>query len=581
MDKKDWILQTREIRRSFTNATWIPLRASQNKSQGDITKIGYIKDYFGCGSIAFSEKYKKLADRLSWNDIGVGCETKPYAYEDGYYQTVEQYQYNDKEPIGIHLVFSYTHPLTHKNEWIINPDLIMALQLVKEGDTWISPLENFTPVIKEVLDKDNNHELIEIKKEFLIDYLAARNLNLRISYYRQRVENVEVLEISPYKDLENKKEEVEGGRYELLIRDLESIYGGTWASMRVWRTDVDSEEDAPVMGEERDENTAYEQRKGYIGGYSGVRVEGEFFKDEWINHSGKSTRIRNDKNDNLPSYIIETDGRRVTSDKLNNESVGRWLWFRPSVINELLTYRGFSLSWYTQETGAINSSSGYKTHFGLNTADYITVYAYDIARLKPWEQHVWLGHNVVPDGKVSAELMLSQVEANPAKTYAPEVKLFELAQLLEQHFYQQYQLELFLHKVEQDTFFKNISRFSSKDQPSLLRLAKELARFFSERLNKKALKQISTHKLKNELGSNKLFESILADKVGELRARQMFGVIAGIYDMRNGDAHIAGSKINDAIKLAEVDSTQSYLRQGQQLIDNLARSIYFIINELF
>ena len=421
----------------------------------------------------------------------------------------------------------------------------------------------------------------EIKKEFLIDYLSARNLNLRISYYRQRVENVENLEISPYKDLENKNEEIEGGTFELLIRDLESIYGGTWASMRVWRTDIDNEEDAPVMGEESDENTAYEQREGYSGGYPGIRIESEFFKDEWIKHNGKSTRIRNDKNDNLPSFIIETDGTRVTSDKLNNESIGRWLWFRSSVINELLTYRGFSLNWYSQETGAINSSSGYRVHFGLNTADYITVYAYDIARLKPWEQHVWSGHNVVPDGKVSAELMLSQVEANPAKTYAPEVKLFELAQVLEQHFYDQYQLELFSHKVDEDAFFKHISRFSSKDEPSLLRLAKELARFFSERLNKKALKQISSHKLKNDLGSNKLFESILADKVGEAKARQMFGVIAGIYDMRNGDAHIAGSKITDAIKLAEVDHARSYLRQGQQLIDNFARSIYFIIRELF
>ena len=372
MSKKDWILQTKEIRRSLNNATWIPLRASQNSIHGNIKKIGYIEDYFGCGTVAFPEKHMSLADSLSWSDIGIGCETTPYAYDDGYYKTVEEYQYNDKQPIGTHLVFSYTHPLTHKREWIINPDLIMALQLVKEGDTWVSPLENFTPVIKEVLDKDNNHVLIEIKKEFLIDYLSARNLNLRISYYRQRVENVENLEISPYKDLENKNEEIEGGTFELLIRDLESIYGGTWASMRVWRTDIDNEEDAPVMGEESDENTAYEQREGYLGGYPGIRIESEFFKDEWIKHNGKSTRIRNDKNDNLPSFIIETDGTRVTSDKLNNESIGRWLWFRSSVINELLTYRGFSLNWYSQETGAINSSSGYRVHFGLNTADYIT-----------------------------------------------------------------------------------------------------------------------------------------------------------------------------------------------------------------
>ena len=50
MSKKDWILQTKEIRRSFNNATWIPLRASQNSIHGDIKKIGYIEDYFGCGT---------------------------------------------------------------------------------------------------------------------------------------------------------------------------------------------------------------------------------------------------------------------------------------------------------------------------------------------------------------------------------------------------------------------------------------------------------------------------------------------------------------------------------------------------
>lgn len=31
---RDWILQTRETRRSFANATWVPLRASQAKEQG-------------------------------------------------------------------------------------------------------------------------------------------------------------------------------------------------------------------------------------------------------------------------------------------------------------------------------------------------------------------------------------------------------------------------------------------------------------------------------------------------------------------------------------------------------------------
>ena len=39
---QDWILQTKETRRVFSNATWVPLRASINDEQGNVKNIGYI-----------------------------------------------------------------------------------------------------------------------------------------------------------------------------------------------------------------------------------------------------------------------------------------------------------------------------------------------------------------------------------------------------------------------------------------------------------------------------------------------------------------------------------------------------------
>lgn len=72
--------------------------------------------------------------------------------------------------------------------------------------------------------------------------------------------------------------------------------------------------------------------------------------------------------------------------------------------------------------------------------------------------------------------------------------------------------------------------------------------------------------IKKTLGSNKLLEDILAQKVGVDRARQIFGVIAGAYDMRLGDAHPTSSKIGDALKLAKIDEDESFLKQGEQLI---------------
>jgi len=578
---QDWILQKKETRRMFSKAAWVPLRASTNDKKGNFRNIGYTDEYFGCGSVAFPPKHRDVAQELGWSSIGISHDAQPYAYEDGYYSSIEQYEYNDKEPIGIHLVFEHPQPVVGGRLWILNPDLVVALRLIKEGNNWVRPEENFVVVAREVFDEKGDHSLIEIKQEFLLDYLAARNLSLRLSYRRQRVENVAVLKGSAYADLTNQQEQRDGGRFELLIRSLDDVYGKSWTSFRVWRTDVDEEEDAPIMGPETDDNTDYEESQEHRGGYEGIMVRGEFWRDEWIEHQGQSKRVRRDADTNLPQFIVETDGTRMASAELNNEDIGRWLWFRSSIVNELLGLRGFSLSWYTAETGGIQSTSGYSVHFGINPSDFITVYACDVARLPAWEQHIWAAKNVAPEGKVSSELLASQVKAQPASTHAVEELLFKVIAMLEGGFRQEFNVSLYSHDIERSESMKHITRFASKDQASLLRLAKELVRVFTDRLNKHELRKLSTHSNKENLGSIKLLEDVLAQKIGTDKARRVFGSIVGTYDMRVGDAHPTSSKIGDALKLAGIDGSMSFLRQGEQLISNYGQSIWWIGELLF
>ena len=251
------------------------------------------------------------------------------------------------------------------------------------------------------------------------------------------------------------------------------------------------------------------------------------------------------------------------------------------MVTELLAHRGFSLKWYTAETGAINSTSGYSIHFGINASELITVYAYDIARLPAWEQFVWAASNVAPEGKVSAELLASQVKAQPAETHAVEELLFGCMRLLETEFCKAFGVSLFSHEIDDDASMQHVSRFSSKDQTSLLRLAKELVRIFSDRLDVRSLRKLSHHPDKEKLGSNKLLQSILAQKAGEARAHEVFAAIAGAYDMRLGDAHPTSSKIGEALKLAGIDTTASYLRQGEQLISNFCHAIWCTGSLLF
>ena len=153
--------------------------------------------------------------------------------------------------------------------------------------------------------------------------------------------------------------------------------------------------------------------------------------------------------------------------------------------------------------------------------------------------------------------------------------------MLEDGFRGAFQASLFSHEINHIEAIRKISRFASKDQDSLLRLAKELVRAFSDRLDVRELRKLSTHSNKDKLGSNKLLEDILAQKVGVEKARKVFGPIVGAYDMRVGDAHPTSSKIDEAIKLAGIDQSNSFLKQGEQLISNFGQSIWWIGKMLF
>ncbi|MCZ7654106.1 MAG: hypothetical protein M5R42_07195 [Rhodocyclaceae bacterium] len=134
--------------------------------------------------------------------------------------------------------------------------------------------------------------------------------------------------------------------------------------------------------------------------------------------------------------------------------------------------------------------------------------------------------------------------------------------MLEQGFRDKFGIDLFSHDIDDESAMQQISRFHSRDQASLLRLAKELVRVFSDRLNIRDLRKLSTHAEKENFGSNKLLQDVLSQKVGADKARQVFAEIAGAYDMRVGDAHPTGSKVADAIKLAGIDQSRSHLRQA-------------------
>lgn len=577
---KDWFEMADARRRRWSNSVWIPLRQAEWLSQrGEDHQLGFIGEFLATGSIAFPPKNRELAEKLGWTDLGLMHTPRPFAFDDGRYKPADVYQYHDGEDTGIHLVV-INELVGHPSEWMVNQDLILAFGLLQENDSWVMPSEGYIEVMRQRRDTEGVTKAIEIKAEFLRDYLAARGLALRIGTYRQRSAILEDASALPDWDKEPIRDRREHDRFEArkYAVSVDGGVPGTIAVMRVWRTDVDATADVPVMGPETDQNTessfhTYERKSA-----THWRIEGELWREEWLEPAPRSERIRRDQSLEDIHYTVGADGTRAPASQLNDEDIGKWLWFRPSVIPALLDIRGSGLHWYTEQTGAIEASPGWPTHFGVNPIGLINVYAYDIAKLPPWLQRHWAGHNIAPDGSVSRELLDAQARGEPADTVAPEEEFVRLRAEVDVAVLKWLGVPLFQDHRFTNEILRKIHRFRAQDEQSLLALAKDIARVTVDMIVQEPLKKIIEQPKGEKWGGRTHLQKALAEVAGPQRAKEALTPLVGVYDLRLGDAHPPSGELADGYKLVGVDENANFIEQGMQMIEGANRSLSNIIS---
>jgi hypothetical protein len=561
---QEWFELIDYRRRNFSGSVWVPLRSSlvEKKSDGS-------EETFCCGSIAVPSQHRAEAERLGWSDIGLIHEGGPYAFRDQHYKPAEVYQRNEGVDFGVELVL-VQHPGNGESRiWHINQDLILALNLVQEGDVWVRPEECFVEVIKQVRNQSGDIVSIDIKREFLSDYLAARGLSLRLAYYRQRLAIIDNRDHITWTEATH-SEYLQNHRFERRIFEVDeagSPYGSTIGLFQVWRTDVDPDEDVPVFGPESDKNTDGFSTSLARGGKKFYRIEGELWREEWIDPASRSERVRGDESAETISYIIDAAGLRESDKTLNNEDIGRWLWFDPRVVIAIMQKRGSAFGWYTKDTGFLSVNKDYKVHFGINSKNLINAYAYDVARLPLWQQRVWAGYNVAPDGAVSRELLASQMETRPARTRAPEAILPELFDAIDDVAVDWLGAPLFREHDAADAILGRLHRFRGLEQGGILSLAKDVARLTADRIDKGALQKIVQQPKGENWGTLKSLEKALSTISSPEEARKLLATLVGIYELRLADAHLPSEKINEAYVLAGIDTSEDALVQGRQILE--------------
>lgn len=572
----DWFEMKEIRRRRIADAVWVPLRTIETIiDEGEYGYPGHRKEIFGLGSLAIPLAKRDAAKNLGWSEIGVSNHQGVWATKE-FYKPAEIYQFNEKEDLGIELAMSQHLPGDEPSEWHLNQDLVFALGLLREGDSWVRPSEDYLIVARLRRDAEGEPIALEVKNEFLRDYLCARGCFLRLSWYRSRV--VIVTDPSEAGSPQEKKERVGDERFEL--RSFPVLEGGLlpgkFRVLNLWRTDVDPEEDVPVPGPETDDNTDGKSWDGEHKGKQYFRIEGEVWREEGIEPALHSPRVRGDKIPTGISYIIDASGVRMSSEELNDEENARWLWFRPSIVSELMKHRGAGFRWYTGQTGGVSCGPGALTHFGLNDSGLMTVYAYDIAKLDPWQQRVWSGHNVAPEGGVSKELLSAQMRSVIANTQAPERIFEELLGKLDPLFVAATGSPLFRPHAGSLKLLRSISRFRALEPDGIFGLAKDIMRSVADRIDVDPLQRIASPPLKEKWGSLKSLEKYVATLVPAERAHEAMGPLFGAYELRIADAHLPSTELNKSYQLAGVDPKAPPLEQGYSLISNVAKAIWTV-----
>lgn len=561
--EKNWFEMPDIRKRRFDAAVWIPLRANLEEKSGKWGHLGHKSSVFAAASLAVPLRKRAAANDMGWRSLNLMHDHQGYANGTRYIPADE---YDDKELKGsVPLVMSQSGNSAEPATWHLHPDFVITLKLKREENVWVAMDEGYIEVARLKLDGRNHPELLEVRAEHLKDYLCARRMVLRLSWYRERVE---VVESEPdFKWPKPDRVYKDGERWEGRITAIHEgghPFGESMSVAHLTRPNIDFEEDVPKVGISDDIKTSSftrklsENRKLY-------RVSGEVWRAEWVEPGTRSTRIRDDEPDPPVSFIVDASGKRQSAKTLVDSGI--WLWFKPDVVPALIGIRGGSLDWYTRETGGVRGSPDSRVHFGVNSLGLVNALAKDVAMLPEWLQHIWAGFNVSPDGKVSAELFAAQGMGIPASTQSPELFLPPMTEALNNAFKARFGSPLLRAHSDPTSAFTSCHRFKALSESGLYGLAKELVRVVVEHIDAGALKRIVTPPEGEKWGSLKLLEKVLATVIDEKAAYALLSPLHGIYSLRLADAHVPSkSELDEAYKLSRVDRSLPFVMQGRDLL---------------
>ena len=585
----DWFEMKKLRTKNLDSAGWIPLFSIEEEQKGPFYKPDYEHNDNCARGILVPEKYFKDVYKLDGDCLEIIEDTDSCVDEDGVYIPCDEFrdsvvkeesERKDQDDCridiqGIYPVLIQTFDRGKTVVWNLHQDIVIALKLLRENDKWVRPDEGYAEVARIIRDSNDKPQKLEIKNEFLKDYLCARKMGLYVLTYHSRQM---IFAEKPTIDwtVDQPKIEFENGKWCVSFRGLTKNGLPVGEKVRVItgkRNDIDPEDDVPVIDFPGEDDIRLSIKDVvFPANASAYEVLSELWKNELILPGLESIRVRGDEPKNFPFFKIDASGQSLPSNELKDS--GRWLWFDAEVMNALLSRRNGILKWYTSETGSIGYGPEHSAHFGINDLGLITVYAKAIVSLPIWIQQIWAGHNVTPDGGVSKELLMAQANQDPASTQAPESRLKNEYKSLNKLFKDKYGIDLFNVTQEVEKLLVKVNRFESVSQDGFFRLAKDLAKLVCDSINWRPLQKKLT-KVEDKWRSMKTLQEFLMQKesLPEEQVKALMAPFYGIDDLRQTDAHISGPNAEKAMKSVGINKDLNPLFRGRDMLSRFVETI--------
>lgn len=556
-------------------SVWVPLILSSRKTQGMYGYEGFTVETNVARTLIVSADKTDEALSLEWEEITSNSEHVPYV-EEGQFHTAEEFIGWKSNVSGIHPVLEQSLP-DEPTEWHLHYDIVLGLGLKKEGDHWVRPEEDYLKIAELRRAKGGKPEGIFIRMEHLRDFLCARNSGLLIASYSERAV---VLANKPEFDWENGRAQLAGEHFRWKgfitpIAEGGHPFGSRTAVIWAGRKTPEPENEVPTHAGPGDEDIETSFREIKHEGNMLYDVRGELWRNEWVPPAERSPRVRRDREESTVEFIVDGSGRRAAGSQL--DSLRGWLWFSPAIISELLLKRHGMLEWYTRDTGSIGHRPSSGVHFGVNSKNLINVYASDIYRLPDIYKRIWQAHNVPPDGPPSQELWMSQMQARPAKTIAPEMGFFSALVYLEKISKERLGSPLLKSHDSVPQLLRQIHRFRGTSIQGLCSLSKDLDQLITERIDNRLLEHFAPPPDKNFRSIKRL--SYFLDTI-EKDGRHITAPLAGVSALRQGDAHLPSSELNEAFKLIGLDNTGDYFNMAQRMIEMMCITLAIIADSI-